>query len=200
MRSLTMDDLLPLEEYASRRREFHNTLQRYLDRYRRVRIGPRATLVFENRQTLWYRIHEVLRIARLAEPRLVQRELDLYNRLLPDKDCLEAALLLKVSDDGAWAEDMACWQALSGEDLALHLGKVSIPATLITSRPEDLCIGTTHWVEFPIDASGRRALGDFRKSAHFEIALQGYEHSSPPLSDDLRQSLLDDLLLSDRDG
>ncbi len=200
MRSLTMDDLLPLEEYASRRREFHNTLQRYLDRYRRVRVGPRATLVFENRQTLWYRIHEVIRIARLAEPRLVQRELDLYNRLLPDKGRLQAALLLKVSDDGVWADEMARWQSLNGDHVGLHLGTARIPAHLITSRPEDRCIGAAHWVQFAIDSSGRRALADFRKSAHFEIAVPGYEHSSPPLSDDLRQSLLDDLLLSDRDG
>ena len=37
MRPLTLDDLIPLEEYAGRRREFFDSYQRYLDRYRRVR-------------------------------------------------------------------------------------------------------------------------------------------------------------------
>ena len=40
MLPLTVDDLLPLDEYAGRRREFFDSHRRYLDRYRRVRIGP----------------------------------------------------------------------------------------------------------------------------------------------------------------
>src|SRR5438309_10793223 len=100
MQPLTPDDLLPLEEYSGRRREFFSAHGRYLDRYRRVRIGPRLTLLFENRQTLWFRLHEVLRVARLSEPGRVQRELDLYNRLLPRRDRLQAALLLRITYPG----------------------------------------------------------------------------------------------------
>ena len=55
MEALTADDLLPLDEYAGRRRELFASHARYLDRYRRVRLGPRVTLLFENRQTLWFR-------------------------------------------------------------------------------------------------------------------------------------------------
>src|ERR1700681_3929759 len=99
MRPLTLDDLLPLEEYAGRRREFFESLGRYLDRYRRVRIGPSATLLFENRQTLWFRLQEVLRVARLNEPVRVRQELDVYNRLLPGRDRLQAALLIAVADE-----------------------------------------------------------------------------------------------------
>ena len=77
MKALTLDDVLPLEEYAPRRREFFAAHGRYLDRYRRVRIGSTLTLLFENRQTLWFRLQEVLRIARLSEPARVQQELDL---------------------------------------------------------------------------------------------------------------------------
>ena len=88
MKTLTLDDLLPLDEFASRRREFFEAHGRYLDRYRRVRIGSNLTLLFENRQTLWFRLQEVLRIARLSEPTRVQQELDLYNRLLPRRQPL----------------------------------------------------------------------------------------------------------------
>ena len=73
MLPLTVDDLLPLEEYAGRRKEFFDAQRRYVDRYRRIRIGPKLTLIFENRQTLWFRVQEVIRIARLAEPGEVQR-------------------------------------------------------------------------------------------------------------------------------
>src|SRR5262249_58457312 len=99
MRPLTFDDLLPLDEFAGRHREFFESLGRYLDRHRRVRVGPRLTLLFENRQTLWFRVQEVLRIARLTEAVRVQQELDLYNRLLPGRNRLQAALLIEVEND-----------------------------------------------------------------------------------------------------
>jgi hypothetical protein len=199
MRPLTLDDLVPLDEYAGRRREFFESLQRYLDRHRRVRIGPRLTLVFENRQTLWFRIQEVLRVARLADPQRVQQELDVYNRLLPGRERLQAALMLDVTDESRLGEELALWQTLRGEELLLHAGSRAFPADLVTCRPEDRCIGTTQWVQFAIDAEGRRLLGASRHPAWFEIRHASYRHESAPLSDDVRQSLLEDLQMSDQD-
>jgi hypothetical protein len=200
MKGLTLDDLLPLEEYAVRRREFFDAHGRYLDRYRRVRIGPRAALLFENRQTLWFRLHEVLRVARLAEAERVQRELDLYNRLLPRRDRLQAALLITITDEARLIEELAAWRDLRGEDLCLHVGPDRHPANLLTCRPEDRCIGTAHWVQFVLDAAGRRRLADFDEPAHFSVSLAEYRYDSAPLGDEVRQSLIDDLTLSDRDG
>jgi hypothetical protein len=198
MNALTLDDLLPLEEFAGRRREFLEAHGRYLDRYRRVRIGPTLTLMFENRQTLWFRVQDVLRITRLSEPRYVQQELDLYNRLLPGPNRLQAALLI-AADESRLSEELAPWRELRGDDLCLHLGKAAYPANLLTCRPEDRAIGTAHWVQFVLDPSGRALLTDFRQSAHFAVARAAYRHDSGPLSDEVRESLLDDLRLSDRD-
>jgi hypothetical protein len=200
MLPLTIDDLLPLEEYASRRREFFESHRRYVDRYRRARIGPHATLVFENRQTLWFRIQEIVRVARLAEPARLQEELDLYNALLPRRDRLQAALLIEVPDEAQLTEELAPWQRLHDNDLTLCAGKARFPARLITCRPEDRCIGAVHWVEFALDAAGRGSLADFKKPAYFELMLLSETHKSPNLNDEVRQSLLEDLALSDRDA
>jgi hypothetical protein len=199
MRPLTLDDLLPLEEYASRRREFFETLERYLDRYRRVRVGPQVTVVFENRQTLWFRVQEVLRIARLADAARVQQELDVYNRLLPARDRLQAVLLIDVTDEARWAEEQAAWRALRGEDVQLCLGDAMLPAELLTGRPEDMYIGTAHWLRFKVSAQDREDLTNFRKSVSLVIETAAYAYTSSPLSDEIRRSLLDDLQLSDRD-
>ncbi len=107
MLPLTVDDLLPLEEYVGRRREYFESHRRYIDRYRRVRIGPRLTLIFENRQTLWFRVQEIVRVARLGHVREVQQELDLYNRLLPGCNLLQAALLIEVSDETQIIKELA---------------------------------------------------------------------------------------------
>ncbi len=200
MRPLTLDDLLPLDEYTSRRREFFDALQQYLNRYRRVRVGPRLTLIFENRQTLWFRVQEVVRVARLADPPRLQEELKIYNRLLPGPGRLQAAVLIEVEDEGRMAEELAPWRAFQGGHLRLHGGDACMAATLVTCRPEDRCIGTAHWAHFDLDAAGRAGLADFRKPAYLEVTLPAYTHHSPPLSDEVRQSLLDDLTLSDRDA
>ncbi len=197
MRPLTLDDLVPLAEYVVRRREFYEAHQRYLDRHRRVRIGPHLTLIFENRQTLWFRVQEVLRVARLAKPAHVQPELDLYNRLLPGRDRLQAALLLTV-EEPRLAEELTAWESLRGDELLLRLGERRIPADLLTCRPEDRCVGTAHWVQFPVPASLRPVLRDLRQPCRMEVTHPSYRHESLPLSEEVRQSLFEDLQLSER--
>jgi Protein of unknown function (DUF3501) len=193
MQPLTLDDLLPLAEYVGRRSEFFAAHARYLDRYRRVRVGPKLTLVFENRQTLWFRVHELLRVARLADPLRVQQQLDWYNRLLPARETLQAALLIDVPEGPTWAEEVAHWRELAGDCVRLHVGDASVPARLVTCRPEDRCAGAAHWLTFAVGSDVRRALGDRHRPAFVAADYQAYQHRSQPLSDLIRRSLLDDL-------
>src|SRR5437016_4151757 len=157
MRPLQPDDLLPLAEYASRRREFFDAHQRYVERRRRVRIGPSVTLIFENRQTNWFRVQEIIRIARLCDAGLIQRELDLCNRLLPGTNRLQASLLIELDETQLIAE-LERWQGLNGDEVRMHLGNHSIPADLLTCRPEDRCAGTAYWVQFSLTAAQNKIL------------------------------------------
>ena len=200
MLPLTVDDLLPLEEYATRRKEFFDAQRRYVDRYRRVRIGPKLTLIFENRQTLWFRVQEIIRIARLADSQEVQQELNLYNRLLPGRNLLQAALLIEIGDSTQLGIELAAWRYLTGEQLKLQIGNHTIDSYLVTCRPEDRAVGTAHWVQFHVPPELRKPLGNFSQRTFFRFDSDAYQHQTPPLSDEFRQSMLDDLLLSDRDG
>lgn len=200
MQPLTVDDLLPLEEYVGKRREFFDSHRRYVDRYRRVRIGPRLTLIFENRQTLWFRVQEILRIARLSDPGEVQQELNLYNRLLPGRSLLQAALLIDIADETRFAKEIAHWRGIQGEHLNLIVGDDWFPALLVTCRPEDRCVGTSHWVQFHLDSPACAKLADPERPAFFRFANDHYQHQSAPLNDELRQSLVDDLKRSEKDS
>lgn len=198
MQPLTLDDLLPLEEYVGRRREYFDSHRRYIDKYRRVRIGPRLTLVFENRQTLWFRVQEIIRIARLAQPEEVQQELDLYNRLLPGKDLLQAALLIEMPNEVELVQELRHWQNLQSDQLWLRVANERFYSRLVTCRPEDRCVGTAHWVQFHLTSENRKLLADLSQPAYFAFDNSHYQHQSGPLSDDLRLSLVDDLKLSER--
>jgi hypothetical protein len=187
MLPLTLDDLLPLGEYAGKRREYYESHRRYLDRYRRVRVGPLVTLLFENRQTLWFRVQEVLRVARLSDPRAVQQELDLFNRLLPERGQLQASLLIEVRDESRLTQQMEAWAELTDEHLHFCIGRQAYAGRVLTCRPEDRCIGAAHWVQFTLDST------DLRQPAFVELSLPIYCYQSPLLNEETRQSLVDDL-------
>jgi len=200
MQHLTLDDLIPLAEFAGQRRDFFAAHYRYLDRYRRVRIGPALTLVFENRQTLWFRVQEILRIARLQDPVRVQQELDIYNRLLPHRNCLQAALLIESGGEKQLADALAFWERMTGDALTLRIGDRELRGVLVTCRPEDRCAGTAHWLQVPVPAADRALLTDFHQPARFSVRYDSYRHDSPFLSEEVRQSLFEDLQMSDKDG
>jgi hypothetical protein len=130
----------------------------------------------------------------------VQQELDLYNRLLPGPNQLYAALLIDITDPCRLAEEWTAWQELKGEELILELAARPLPARLVTCRPEDRAVGAAHWVQFSLALEDRKLLSDPCTPARFRITHPRYEHQSAPLGEELRQSLVDDLKLSERDG
>ncbi|MFQ3651941.1 MAG: DUF3501 family protein [Gemmataceae bacterium] len=192
MQPLELDDLLPPMEFATRRRELFRTHARYVDRYRRVRIGPKVTLLFENRQTLLFRLQEMLRVARVSDPRQIQHELTRVNRLLPRAGVLQAALILHI-EERYWEREIAQWSVLRGEHLNLVLGPRERFADLLTARPEDRALGTAHWVQFELSEEERELLGDLQVPAGIRLSLPGYEYDSGPLSEEVRRSLCGDL-------
>jgi hypothetical protein len=199
MRPLVLEDLLPLAEYAARRREFFAAHQRYVQRRRRVRIGPAVTLIFENRQTMWFRAQEFIRIARLSATPMIQRELDLCNRLLPGRSRLQASMLIQL-DESRLSTELDRWHALQGDHIRMHLGDASIPGDLLTCRPEDRCAGTAFWVQFALSAAHQKALKKAAPAVSFEVELPDYQHASKPISKDVRLSLAEDLDMSARDA
>ncbi len=189
MMPLTVEDLLPLEEYVPRRREFFDSHRRYIDRCRRVRLGARLTLIFENRQTLWFRVQEMVRIARLSQRSDLEQELSLYNRLLPGSDLLQAALIVEFTSEAQRVSEEALWNDLRGHHLHLHLGSDSVAAHFAT----DHRAGTSHWVQFPIGPWLKDSLMDDARPAIFTFDNGYFQLESAPLTGDLRHSLLADL-------
>ena len=101
---------------------------------------------------------------------------------------------LKVSADGRDEAELVAIEA-GAEEFVFDEGILSV-----TCRPEDRAIGTAHWVQFQLTDEARRQLTSFSHRAYFSFENESYQHRTPSLGDDFRQSLLDDLLLSDRDG
>lgn len=193
MQRLELQDILPLDDFESQRKKFFESHIRYIEKYRKVRIGPSISLVFENRQTLWFRVQEIFRLTKITDPKIIQNELNVYNRLIPEANTLQAAFLIDppISPiDGNKSEFTL--KDFRGDNLRLILSK-SIPCDLTTKRPEDLSLGNSLWVRFFLDEEAQTALKDTRTPAKFSLASNEFLAESHNLSPELRESLWDDL-------
>ena len=90
--ALALSDLFPPDDFLDLPEDDADRRHLYLVRCRRVRVGPAVSVVFENRQTLWFRVQELSRLARATDAEAVQPELDWYAGLLPGPGKLTAAV------------------------------------------------------------------------------------------------------------
>lgn len=66
-------------------------------RNRRVPVGPDATFMFENYDTMWWQIHEMLFIEKGGQEQ-IKDELSAYNPLIPQGNELVATLMFEIDD------------------------------------------------------------------------------------------------------
>ena len=93
---LTQADILSPEEYAAVRAERRAAMVEQ-KKHRRLHVGPYATFYFENWDTMWYQIQEMLRIEKGGEAQLAD-ELEAYNPLVPKGDELVATVMFEIDD------------------------------------------------------------------------------------------------------
>ena len=68
-----------------------------LKRHRRVEVGPVATFYFENRDTMWLQVQEMLYIEK-GGPGQIPDELTAYNPLIPSGSELIATVMFEIDD------------------------------------------------------------------------------------------------------
>ncbi len=97
MRKVTMDDILNLYEYEKVRPEKVKYITQ-LKKRRRVHVGDMVTFVFENYDTVWFQIQEMVRAERMVKEEDIQFEIDTYNDLIPEKNQLSATMFIEIPD------------------------------------------------------------------------------------------------------
>lgn len=97
MTPIRADELLSLADYERVRARLRPLLIAEKNR-RRVALGAHMTLLFENPQTVWYQVQEMLRIEKIEKIEAIQHELDTYNELLPKPGELSATLLIEYGE------------------------------------------------------------------------------------------------------
>lgn len=97
MKSIDPAEVLGLADYETVRDRFRARIIGE-KRHRRLTLGPNASAVFENRDTVLLQIQEMLRTERITRPAAVQHEIDTYNDLVPGSDELSCTLMIEIAD------------------------------------------------------------------------------------------------------
>jgi hypothetical protein len=95
-RKLTRADILPIADYAKMRRERRQAVSE-LKKRRRIEVGPFATFYFENYETMWQQVHEMLYVEKGGEEQIAE-ELAAYNPMIPQGSELVATIMLEIDD------------------------------------------------------------------------------------------------------
>lgn len=95
-RTITAADILPLDQYELIRADKkHEALAR--KKLTRLAVGPHATAIFENWDSMWLQIHEMLRIEKGGDEQLAD-ELAAYDPMVPKGSELTATLFFEIGD------------------------------------------------------------------------------------------------------
>ncbi|MBC7102317.1 MAG: DUF3501 family protein [Parvibaculum sp.] len=95
-KEITPADILPYETYAKERKERRAAITA-MKKNRRVEVGPCATFYFENYDTMFQQIQEMLHIEKGGAEQL-EDELRAYNPLIPQGNELVATIMFEIDD------------------------------------------------------------------------------------------------------
>jgi hypothetical protein len=93
---ITRDDVMPMDAYGKIRQARRGEIVAR-KRQRRLAVGPYATVHFENYDSMWLQVHEMLYIEKGGEAQIPD-ELAAYNPLIPNGRELVATILFEIDD------------------------------------------------------------------------------------------------------
>lgn len=192
MRKLELSDVKDLQEYELIRDDFRKLVIAEKAK-RRVLLGPKISVVFENRLTMLGQVQEMCRAERIAKTEKVQEELDVYNSLLPDDGELAATLFIEIVDPAAIQRELDALIGLAdGKALFLELDGRRVYGRFGEGESRPDRIAAVQYVRFPV-GNAPAALDALRKGPVFLEVRHPRYSASAELSAQTREELVKDL-------
>lgn len=175
-RAIERSDILDGADFARQRAERRQRVLA-LKRQRRVAVGPHATFYFENYDTIWWQVHEMLRIEGGGEEQ-ISGELGAYNPLIPNGRELVATLMFEIDDPARRAAVLA---ELGGVEnmVTLRIGAASVrarPEGDIERTNEEGKTSAVHFLRFSFTPAAIAAFRDESQPALLAIEHPRYGH------------------------
>lgn len=190
MNKIILDDILGFSAYEKIRQKFREKIIE-TKKKRRIAVGDKVSVVFENRDTVIFQIQEMLRAERISDLDKIREEIAVYNELIPGPGELSATLFIEIEDQSHLRDDLLKFLGID-EAVSLKVGGHVIPGRFEEGRSKEDKISAVQYVRFPLDAPARQALVS-GESAELLIDHPNYK-ARAVLGDESRQSLTEDVV------
>ncbi len=190
-RRITRADIMSLDGYGKIRQQ-HRTELIAQKQKRRVYIGPHVTLYFENYDTVWAQIQEMLYIERGGEEQ-IEGELSAYNPLIPQGSELVATMMIEIEDEGVRRKTLGVLGHIENmvvikfADCAVKgIPEADLERTTIEGKTSSV-----HFLHFPFSAEQIAAFHSSDAKSTLEINHPKYGHMAV-LQEETRAALAKD--------
>ena len=145
---------------------------------RRILAGEHLAFLFENRETVRYQVHEMLRTERIVKEADIQHELRTYNELLGEGGELGCTLLIGLEDEAERNVKLRQWK-----DLPAHLYAKLADGTKIRAKYDPRQVGeerlsSVQYLKFPVGETAPVAIGADLDGLTVEAELTAEQRSA----------------------
>ncbi|HEY8950720.1 MAG TPA: DUF3501 family protein [Rhizomicrobium sp.] len=181
-RKITPADIIAYEKYAAERAQFRKNIIP-VKKNRRMEVGPFATFYFENYDTMWMQVQEMLHIEKGGAEQ-IEGELEAYNPLIPQGSELIATLMLEIEDVGRRNRELFRLAGIE-ESIYIELNQERIaaaPTEYDDRTTPDGKTSSVHWVRFTFTPEQIAKFKDATVTAVLGVAHPAYGHMAviPP--------------------
>ncbi|MBT7770961.1 MAG: DUF3501 family protein [Rhodospirillales bacterium] len=190
-RQLTRADIMPMEAYIPERKERRRALTER-KRDRRIAVGPDVTFYFENYDTMWHQVHEMLYIEKGGEDQ-IKDELMAYNPLIPQGNQLVATMMFEIDDPDRRNRELGRLGGVE-DTITIRIGGDVVTAVSETEVERTTDAGKTssiHFLHFPFTAAQIKQFRDPETEVILSIGHTHYGHMAV-ISGTARTTLADD--------
>jgi hypothetical protein len=135
---------------------------------RRVAVGRYLSFVFENRDTVWFQIQEMVRAERLVDEGKIADEIAVYNSLLPRPGELAATMFIEIGEPERIKPVLDALLGIDTRDyVRLQVGPHVVVGVFETGHSDEALgkLSAVHFVRFSLPPAARRVF------AESEVAL-----------------------------
>jgi hypothetical protein len=179
MQPVERNEILKIGEYETVREPFRARVIAE-KKLRRVALGPNATCVFENHDTVLLQIQEMIRTERITREPSILHEMETYNQLIPGKDELSATIMLEIDERETREKFLTDASGIEAK-IALLVDGERQPATWDPSRILPGRASAVLYLKFPLTA--KAAAGIRAKTAKIEISVDHAAYTARTLID-----------------
>ncbi len=189
MDKVSLNDIIGADAYEEKRDSFRREIIE-LKKHRRVAVGDKVSLVFENRATVIFQIQEMLRAERIRDLDKIREEIEVYNELIPDPGELRATLFLEIEDQTHLRQELLKFLGIDERVFLMIGADHSVRARFEEGRSKEDKISAVQYIAFRLAPEEAEALRD--RDARVVVDHENYR-AEALLTDAAKAELLRDL-------